>query len=52
MGYRVLSVTKEIQAKVRTDVKAEFLRIHPEMKGANITDNMLVAQMAEYYLER
>lgn len=51
MIYNVLSVSEDTKKKVIIDCKRIFLEHHPEMKNVKITENLLIAVIADYYIE-
>lgn len=46
-----LSCSKSTKELILNECIKEFLAHHPEMKGANVTHNMILRQIAEFYLK-
>jgi len=46
-----LSCSKSTKKLIMQDCIKEFLRHHPELKGMNITQNIILRNMAEFYLK-
>lgn len=51
-GYKAtLYVSKETKKLVMTEGIKEYRRHHPEMAGVNITQNMIVRHLYEFYID-
>lgn len=51
-GYKKrLNVSEKTFDKVTNHCVKEFLKHHPEMRGLNITHNLIVNQLADFYLK-
>ena len=44
-------VYPKIRDMIRIECKKEFLSHHPEFEGMRITDNLLLTQLAKFYLK-
>lgn len=45
-----LTVSKSTKELIVNSCKKEFLNHHPELEGMKITENLIVRQIAEFYL--
>ncbi len=47
-----LSCSKATKKLIMKDCVKEFLKHHPELHGLKITQNMMLTQIAKFYLDR
>ena len=49
---RHLACSQEVYDMIIKDCKREYLEHHPEMLGANISQNHILKQISKFYLEQ